>query len=203
MRTGAYGGTFNPIHLGHVHILKEFIARLALERVLLIPAGTPPHKPAPHLAAGADRAAMCRLAAEALPEARVEVSLMELERRGKSFTSDTLAQLHGEYPQDEFFFLMGEDMFLTVDRWHEAEAIFRLASLCASPRSPDGMEKLLAKKAELEALGARCFVEDIPFWDVSSTKVRELAAAGEDVAHLVPPKVAEYIAAHGIYAKSE
>ncbi len=201
MRTGVYGGTFNPIHLGHVHILEEFITRLSLGRVLLIPAGIPPHKQAPDLAPGWRRAAMCRLAARALPQGRVEVSLLELERRGKSFTSDTLAQLHQRHPEDELYFLMGEDMFLTVDHWHEAGSIFRLANLCASPRSPDGMEKLLAKKAELEAQGARCFVEDIPFWDVSSTKVRELAAAGESLERLVPPAVAEYIVEQGIYRR--
>ncbi len=198
MRTGVYGGTFNPIHLGHVHILKEFIARLSLDRALLIPAGVPPHKRAPQLAEAADRAAMCRLAAEEVG-GLVEISSIELERPGKSFTSDTLRELKALHPRDEFFLLMGEDMFLTVDRWHEAGEIMRLANLCASPRSPDGLVKLLTKEAELKAQGARCFVEDIPFLDVSSTEIRQLAARGEDIGGLVPQKVAEYIAAHPIY----
>lgn len=197
MRTGVYGGTFNPIHRGHVHILREFIGRLELQRVLLIPDGTPPHKEAQDLAAPGDRLEMCRLAARGLGV--VEVSGMELRRPGKSFTSDTLTELHRMYPEDELYFLMGEDMFLTVDRWHDAPTIFRLAVLCASPRSRSGMERLMEKERELIKLGARCRVEDIPFLDVSSTRVRELARAGEDISGLVPDEVARYIRENSIY----
>lgn len=198
-RTGIYGGTFNPIHLGHVHILREFISRLALDRALLIPAGTPPHKQAHQLAGADQRVEMCRLAAKEITKARVEVSRMELDRPGKSFTSDTLLALRRRYPADEFFLLMGEDMFLTVDKWHEAGTIFSLANLCASPRSPGGLDALRRKRAELEALGARCFVEDIPFLDVSSTRVRELAARGGSLRGLVPRAVEEYIKKNDIY----
>lgn len=198
-RTGVYGGAFNPIHLGHVHILREFIARLSLDRALLIPTGVSPHKQARFLAPAWARAEMCRLAAEEVPEAAVEVSTMELDRPGKSFTSDTLAALKERYPEDEFFLLMGEDMFLTVDGWHEAGKIIELANLCASPRSPDGLRRLREKQAALEALGARCFVEDIPFLDVSSTKVRELAEAGRSLQGLVPMAVARYMEENHIY----
>ncbi len=203
MRTGVYGGTFNPIHRGHVHILGEFARRLGLGRVLLIPTGIPPHKRPQSLASSARRVEMCRLAAQELPEIQVVVSRIELERPGKSFTSVTLSQLSGLYPADDFFLLMGEDMFLTVDNWHNAATIFRLASLCASPRSQAGLERLRAKKRELEALGARCFVEDIPFWDVSSTMVRELAAKQKPLKGLVPEKVAEYIEKNGIYREAQ
>lgn len=197
MKVGVYGGTFNPIHRGHVHILGEFIKRLGLDRVLLIPDGTPPHKTASGLASPEDRAQMCRLAAIGLGV--VEVSAMELERPGKSFTSDTLTELHGLYPGDELYFLMGEDMFLTVDKWHDAPTIFRLAVLCASPRSPEGYGRLLEKQSGLEVMGARCRVEDIPFLDVSSTRIREMAGAGEDISGLVPDEVARYIEDKGIY----
>lgn len=197
MRIGVYGGTFNPIHLGHVHILREFIKRLGLQKVLLIPDGTPPHKEANDLAPPEDRVQMCRLAAKGLGV--VEVSRMELERPGKSFTSDTLTELHELYPGDELYFLMGEDMFLTVDRWHDAPTIFRLAVLCASPRSREGYQRLLEKERELTKMGARCRVEDIPFLDASSTRVRELAIAGEDISGLVPSEVAGYIEDKKIY----
>ena len=197
MRIGVYGGTFNPIHLGHVHILREFIGRLDLQKVLLIPDGTPPHKVAEDLAPPEDRVKMCRIATEEL--GIVDVSRMELTRPGKSFTSDTLTQLHELYPRDELYFLMGEDMFLTVDKWHDAPTIFRLAVLCASPRSHEGYEGLIAKQRELEALGARCRVEDIPFLDASSTRVRELAREGKDISGLVPKAVAEYISENRIY----
>ena len=199
MKTGIYGGTFNPIHKGHIHILREFIRRLGLQRVLLIPAGTPPHKQAPHLASGPDRAAMCRLAAEDIPQARVIVSEIELNRPGKSYTCDTLKELEALYPRDELYFLMGEDMFLTVDKWYQPKEIFARAVLCASPRSPQGLLRLQEKRRELEALGARCLVEDIEFWDISSTMVREQAEAKGDISGLVPPGVAKYIAEHHIY----
>lgn len=199
MRTGVYGGTFNPIHRGHVHILGEFARRLRLDRVLLIPAGIPPHKQPHHLASPAHRVEMCRLAAEELGEIQVIVSRLELDRPGKSFTSETLTALSGLYPEDDFFLLMGEDMFLTVDNWHDAATIFRLACLCASPRSREGFQHLQAKRRALEALGARCRVEDIPFLDVSSTRVRKLAAAGRPLKGLVPDQVAEYIRENGIY----
>ena len=198
MRTGVYGGTFNPIHRGHVHILGEFIRRRGLDRTLLIPAGTPPHKVPHALAAPEDRVRMCRLAAESLP-GKIEISTIELDRPGKSFTSETLTELAARYPGDEFFFLMGEDMFLTVDRWHDPDTIFRLAALCASPRSPEGMARLLAQKQRLETLGARCCVEDIPFLDISSTQVRERVIAGKPIASLVPDEVAAYIEEHHIY----
>ena len=200
MRTGIYGGTFNPIHSGHVHLLRAFIGRLGLDRVLLIPTGIPPHKEAPALAPAEERLAMCRLAVEDIREAPVELCGIELERPGKSYTAETLSQLRGLYPADEFFLLMGEDMFLTVDKWYRPEAIMALATLCCVPRSGDGMKKLRLKKAQLEKdFSARCRVEDIPCFPASSTQVRELAAAGRPLEGLVPPGVARYIREKRLY----
>ena len=132
MRTGIYGGTFNPIHLAHVHLVRAFIEQLSLNRVLLIPTGQPPHKAAAALACNADRLAMCRLAAAEISECPVEVSDIEMRRAGKSYTADTLTALRGQYPQDDFYLLMGEDMFLTVERWYEPEKIFREATVPAA-----------------------------------------------------------------------
>lgn len=204
MKTGIYGGTFNPIHLGHIHILKEFVRRLSLDRVLLIPTGTPPHKAAPSLASAEDRLAMCRLAADGLDSVPIRVSTIEIDRGGKSYTANTLAALHGQYPNDRLYFLMGEDMFLTLDTWYHPEEICKLAVLCASPRSHDGYEKLLAKKTELEEkLSAECRIEDIPYFAASSTQVRALAANGDDLSALVPPAVEKYIKANGLYKTEE
>lgn len=200
MKIGIYGGTFNPIHLGHVHILKEFIKRLSLDRVLLIPTGTPPHKAAPWLAPAEDRVAMCAVAAEEVTDLPVEISRIEINRAGKSYTALTLEALREIYPDDELFFLMGEDMFLTVDKWYKPEIICSLSTLCASPRSEDGLEKLLAKQKELiEKFGARCRLENIPYLAVSSTQIRELAAQGKSLLGLVPEHVEEYIYSHSLY----
>lgn len=204
MKLGIYGGTFNPIHLGHVHILKEFIRRLSLDKVLLIPTRTPPHKQTHLLASGEDRLTMCGLAAREIEEAPVEVSSIELQREGKSYTAETLEELKVEFPQDELFLLMGEDMFLTVHQWYRPETIFALAAVCGSPRSEDGLEKLQRQKTMLEkTYHAVCFVENIPYFPASSTEIRERVAQGKDLSRLVPRSVAEYISAHGLYRAEE
>ena len=200
MRTGIYGGTFNPIHMGHVHLLEGFIRRLSLDRALLIPTGIPPHKQAHALASAQQRLDMCRLAVGQVKAAPVELCEIELRRPGKSFTADTLVELRALYPADEFFLLMGEDMFLTVDSWYRPEVIMKLAALCCTPRSGDGLGKLCKKKGQLERdFSARCYVEDIPYFPASSTQVRELAARGQSLEGLVPPAVAAYIRENGLY----
>ena len=202
MKTGVYGGTFNPIHNGHLHIVEEFRRGLGLDRVLLIPAHVPPHKTAPDLAPAGDRLEMCRLAAEKTPW--LQVSSIELEREGKSYTADTLEELSIRCPQDQLYLLMGEDMFLTLGRWYRPETIFSLASVCTTPRSLDGLSTLRQKALEYtERFGARCFLEQIPYLPVSSTQVRQAAARGEDVSTLVPETVAAYIVAHGLYSREE
>ena len=204
MKLGIYGGTFNPIHLGHVHLLKEFIRRLGLDKVLLVPTGTPPHKTAPDLASAEDRLFMCCLAAKEIAEAPVEVSRIEIDRAGKSYTADTLKELSGQNPSDELNLLMGEDMFLTVDKWVRPAEICKLAILCVSPRSEDGMGRLLRQKQKLEELfAARCRIEDIPYFPASSTEIRQLAGQGKDLSRLVPPEVEAYIAAHGLYREEQ
>ncbi len=200
MKIGIYGGTFNPIHLGHLHILREFIRRLSLDRVLLIPTHVPPHKQAQALAGGEDRVAMCALAAKEIGSVPIEVSRLELQREGKSYTADTLEALKAEFPEDELFLLMGEDMFLTIHQWYRPETIFALAAICGSPRSGDGLQKLLRQKDFLEqTYGARCFVENIPYFLASSTEIRERAAGGKALSGLVPKSVEEYIHTHGLY----
>ena len=200
MKTGIYGGTFNPIHRGHIHLLEEFTKRLSLDRVLLIPTRVPPHKAAPDLASGEDRLQMCRLAVGGRPH--LQISDLELRREGKSFTAETLEELRELFPQDEFYLLMGEDMFLTVEHWYRPETIFSLAAVCATPRSLHGMGKLQMKQDEYQIrYGARCFLEDIPYLPVSSTQVREWVRMGKDITPLVPEAVADFIRERGIYRK--
>lgn len=198
MKTGIYGGTFNPIHNGHLHIVEEFRRGLGLDRVLLIPTRVPPHKAAPDLASAGERFAMCRLAAQGKPW--LELSDIEMRREGKSYTAETLEELSALYPQDRFYLLMGEDMFLTLGRWYRPETIFSLASVCTTPRSPDGLDALRQKALEYTGqFQARCFLEHIPYLPISSTQVRQVAAAGESLAHLVPSPVAWYIREKGLY----
>ena len=196
MKTGIYGGTFNPIHNGHLHIVEEFRRGLGLDRVLLIPTRVPPHKAAPDLASAGERFAMCRLAAQGW----LELSDIEMRREGKSYTAETLEELSVLYPQDQFYLLMGEDMFLTLGRWYRPETIFSLASVCTTPRSPDGLDALRQKALEYTGqFQARCFLEHIPYLPISSTQVRQAVARGEDISGLVPQAVAAYMKERGLY----
>ncbi len=128
MRIGVYGGTFNPIHRGHLTAARAAADALGLEKVLLIPDSLPPHKELPAgSATGEDRLAMCRLTAGEVPG--MEVLDLELRRSGPSYTSDTLAELHAQYPDDELWLLVGSDMFLSLQEWHEPERILSLAGI--------------------------------------------------------------------------
>ncbi len=201
MRLGIYGGTFNPIHIGHTNILYEFARRLKLDKVLIIPTATPPHKNAAKLANAQDRLNMCELAVGKIEGVEIEISDIEITRKGKSFTSDTLRQLKKIYPDAELFLLMGEDMFLSLDTWHEPEVITKLATLCACARSVGGLEKLTSfGEALAEKFGATSIIEDIPYIDVSSTVIREKISKGESISGLVAPEVEAYIIKHQLYA---
>ena len=201
MRIGIYGGTFNPIHTAHVHLVREFIKRLSLDRVILIPTGTPPHKATHQLASGADRTEMCRLAAADIAECPVTVSDIEVLRTGKSYTADTMTELKAQYPDDELFLLMGEDMFCTVEKWYHPERIFAAAEICTAPRDKDSFQTLVTHGEEVKEKfpQLRFTVQNIEFLPVSSTMVREKSLQGEDISGLVPAGVAEYIQKKRLY----
>ena len=141
MRIGVYGGTFNPIHRGHLTAARAAADALGLEKVLLIPDNLPPHKALPAgSATGEDRLEMCRLTAGEVPG--MEVLDLELRRSGPSYTSDTLAELHAQYPDDELWLLVGSDMFLSLQEWHEPERILSLAGIAAFHRTRSSVEDI-------------------------------------------------------------
>ena len=142
MRIGIYGGTFAPPHIGHVSAAQAFMTQMKLDILYVIPAGIPPHK---EIAADDDpkhRLRMCELAFAGVEG--VIVSDCELRRQGKSYTVDTLRELHEQYPDDELWFFMGTDMFLTFHKWYRPEEIARYAGLCAFGRSESDSEELFA-----------------------------------------------------------
>ena len=204
MKIGVYGGTFNPPHLGHLTAARAVYELLGLDLLLLIPAGLPPHKELP---AGSptpeQRLEMTRLAGEQLGLGdKVRTLDIELERGGRSFTSDTLAQLKAQYPDSELWLLMGTDMFLTLQAWHEPEKILSLAGIAAFGRTEEDTEEL--SSAQREYLyktypQARIFTLTIPgVIDVSSTELREKLAKGEG-GNLLAPAVYGYILREGLY----
>lgn len=198
MRTGILGGTFNPVHNGHVKLAEAYISALHLDRMLIIPANIPPHKSDNGLVGASHRLAMCRLAFAGEP--LCEVSDIELKREGKSHTVDTLEQLALIYPDDRFFLIMGSDMFCSFTSWHHWQRILQLAVICAGARkarsTDDEMEE---QRRKLEALGACCELVEFEPLPISSTQVRERICSGEALDGLVIPTVAEYIREHGLY----
>ena len=204
MKIGVYGGTFNPPHLGHLTAARAVFELLGLDLLLLIPAGLPPHKELP---AGSptpeQRLEMTRLAGEQLGLGdKVRTLDIELERGGRSFTSDTLAQLKAQYPDSELWLLMGTDMFLTLQAWHEPEKILSLAGIAAFGRTEEDTEELFSAQREYlykTYPQARIFTLTIPgVIDVSSTELREKLAKGEG-GNLLAPAVYGYILREGLY----
>ena len=132
MRIGFFGGTFNPPHNGHLHLARRWSDRLALDKFLIIPTGTPPHKEASDVP-GEMRLEMCRIAA-AESGGLLEVSDFEVRRSGKSYSVITLAALHETYPDSDIYMVMGADMFVTLETWYDFERLKTLATFCTMPR---------------------------------------------------------------------
>ena len=175
MKTGLFGGTFNPVHNGHVNLVKNFKDELKLDRVFVIPTAVPPHKEAEGLVSSEDRLEMCRLAFENI----AEVSDVEIARGGRSYTVETLEELKRIYKDDEFYFLVGSDMLLSFKRWYRWEDILTMCTLCATDRD--------AEKTCMDAdeeLFDRIIFCDFPKTVICSSMVREKLFLGHTMKHL-------------------
>ncbi len=199
MRLGVLGGTFDPVHLGHLAAAEEAAYRFDLERVLLLPARRQPLKDHEPWASDAQRLAMLRLAAEGNP--RFAVSALELERPAPSYTVDTLRLLHESYGSScELYFLLGIDAVNALDRWREPAALLRLARLVVMSRSdvrePDWalLQKISPDAADRVELLA------VPDIDISSRELRRRVAANAPIRYQVPDAVWAYIEAHHLYS---
>ena len=202
MRIGIYGGSFSPVHSGHVAAAKAFMEQMWLDLLYVIPAGIPPHK---QIAGGADawqRLKMCELAFEGMEG--VVISDMEIRREGKSYTVDTLREITRMCEEDSrLFLLMGTDMLLTLDTWVQPEEIFRLSYPVYMRREgndPILEARIVAKIGEYQqkfGKVVRRIVGDPVV--VSSTQVRRALSEGRSIDGMVPPAVAAYIRDHNLY----
>jgi nicotinate-nucleotide adenylyltransferase len=195
VRVGLLGGTFNPPHIGHLVVASQALAALALDRVLFVPVFEPPHKSIEADPGVEHRVAMCRLAVSG--DERLDVSVVEAEVPGPSFTVDTLSRLHDRCPGDQLTFIVGGDMALSLPAWREPAAILSLASLGVAEREGVARADIIERLAGLGTENVRFF--DMPRIDVSSSLIRRFVAAGRPIRYLVPDAVADYIAAEGLY----
>lgn len=196
MRLGIMGGTFDPIHLGHLFIAREAMAAANLDEMLFLPDGDPPHKRPG--APGVERLAMVRLAMEGLHG--FSASDMELRREGTTYTVDTLMELKAEIPERDLFFIVGSDTFKLFPTWKTAWKVAGLCHMLVAPRPGDDLDEIHWFRRKLFAdYGLESTLLAQPGPDISSTRVRALAREGKDIAALVPGPVAAYIKAQGLY----
>ena len=200
MRVGIYGGTFSPVHNGHIAAAKAFMEQMWLDILYVIPTGVTPHKVMKGDASARDRLEMCRLAFADVEG--VIVSDLEMRREGKSYTVDTLRELYD--PNGRLFLLMGTDMLLTLDGWREPDEIFRLCYPVYIRRETDIalddriVEKITAYHQRFGKMVPRIVA---PAIELSSSMVREAVANGYPIHDLVPPAVADYIQQNSLYRK--
>ena len=196
-RTGLLGGSFNPPHVGHMLCAQEALTGLGLDRVLLMPVHTPPHKELEEEPGVDHRLALCRLAAAGAEG--IEVSSLEADQPGRSFTIDTLRRLHEREPGNELTFILGADQASGLPGWREPAGILELAELGVAGRGDVRDGDVLERLADLPGAAARVRFFSMPRIDVSSSLIRARAAEGRPLRWLVPDAVADYIAAHGLY----
>lgn len=197
MKIGFLGGTFNPPHNGHLYLAKVWRERLALDRFLIIPTGTPPHKAQADVPAET-RLEMCRLAAEETG-GLLEASDLEVRRSGRSYSVLTLKELHAMYPGSGIFMVMGADMFVSLETWYHFDELKTLATFCTMPRDGITADALELHRQRLAAAGCEGVVADVPELPLSSTEIRERVKAGLPIDSLTPPAVARYIREKQLY----
>jgi nicotinate-nucleotide adenylyltransferase len=196
-RIGVYGGTFDPMHLGHLAIAEEARVTLGLQRVLVVPAARQPLKHASQGAAPEQRLAMARLACA--DNNAFEVSDLELRRPPPSYTVETLAALRHTFgPRPELWLILGADAALELPRWHQLERICQLARLAILAR-PGYRLDLPALERELPMLAGRCQQIDGPLLEISSSHLRRRLRLGLPVRYQVPEAVRAFIEQHGLY----
>ena len=195
---GVLGGTFDPPHLGHLAIAAAARQKLGLQRVIFIPAGQPWLKTEMPVSPSADRFEMVRLAIAPFPQ--FEISRIEIDRSGPSYSYDTIRELRAGLPNSvEVFFLLGWDSLAQLPRWHEAVRLVQECRLVAVPRPGHARPDLAELERVIPGIAGRVTMLDIPEVNISATDIRQRFARGLSAADLVPPAVETYIRDHGLY----
>lgn len=199
IRLGVLGGTFDPVHIGHLALAEQACEQLALERVLWVPSGDPWRKTDRAVTPAEHRAAMVRLAIAG--HTSYELSLLEIERSGPSYSVETLAELQRVEPDCELFFLLGLDALEDLPNWCEPTSLIELATLAVAAR---GGRQLATGELDrlVPGLGSRVVWLEMPHVDVSATVLRRHAVAGKGLGDRMPVSVEAYIREHRLYRRA-
>ena len=195
-RVGIFGGAFNPPHIGHLVVAQEALVQLELDRVVFVPVGEAPHRAIDDDPGAEARLALVERAVEG--DERFEVSRIEVDREGPSYTTDTLREMRDAGPDDELFLILGGDQAARLAGWHEPEEVLSLAAVAVVERVSWTRNAIGIKIARLKG-AERVRYLDMPLMQVSSSAIRRRLAMGRPIRYLVPDAVAEYIAEHGLY----
>ncbi len=192
---GIYGGTFDPIHNGHIHVIKQLLSANRAERIIVVPSGSPRLRDEP-TASAKDRLEMCSAAVSKLNESseyagRIEVSTLEVDRSGPSYAIDTVEALMKSHPGVEFGWIIGSDAYRKIDQWHESHRLQELVSFIVIER-PDAVKE---NDDEFNLL-------DIDALEISATEIRARLLRGESVSQMVPAAVLAYIEEKGLYVSA-
>ena len=190
MRLGVFGGSFDPVHVGHLIVAEAAADQLKLDRVLFVPARVQPFKVGQHSAPATDRVAMLELAIAGNP--RFLLDHREIARAAPSYTVETLRELGSEAPRDELFLLIGADAAWDLPRWHDAEVLSQFANLIVLSRPGFGIPEFAMIAKSL----------DVPAMSLSATYIRESVRRGGSLRYLVPDAVAEYIVSNCLYGST-
>lgn len=197
-RIGIMGGTFNPVHMVHLILAENAYHAYDLDEIIMLPNGDPPHKSDRIVTPAAKRLAMLQLAVKDIPYFRI--SEMEIKRRGYSYSSETLEELHKIHPDTDYYFIMGADSVFQIETWHDPATVMANCIILASIRNHTPVEDL---KKQIEYLkskyGADIRLLDIPDLELSSSEIRRRVSSRQTIRFMVPDAVCEYIKANGLY----
>jgi nicotinate-nucleotide adenylyltransferase len=198
MKIGVLGGTFDPVHLGHVAMAEEARKKLGLAGVIVVPAGQPVAKPGGRVTSARQRIGMLRRALTGKPD--IKISRMEVERPGPSYTVDTIDAIRKRYGgRADIYFILGWDSLAQLPGWREPERIMAMCRLVAVPRPGYPRPDLAVLEKRIPGVSRKVTFLDRPHLDISGTMIRERVGRGESVDRLVPAPVADYIKKHRLY----
>lgn len=196
-KIGIMGGTFNPIHIGHLMLAEHAYEEFSLDEVIFLPSARPPHK-SQHILSNIDRKEMILLAIQ--NNSHFSFSSLEYERKGITYTIDTMSELNKRYPMDTFYFIIGADSFFALESWHNPKCLFGQTSFLVATRDGHQEEELKKHKDKLEKqYQAKIEFLNFPNIEISSSNIRKRVMEGKFITYYVPKMVEEYIYSHNLY----